>query len=290
MKDITYRGLTLARPDYLVTVREGFEGSTARIGADREQPRGDGGLPGNHYLEPRFPRMSGLLCRSELLPTLLAAFQPSRRIEHPLSWTNDDGDERLVYARTVSTEVPRDNAPPGWQRATIALKASDPRIYGPRHVVRVEPFAVVEGGLDYPIVNYPKDFKPDVTTTAVASNVGDSDAHPTVRIHGPVSGTTTSWRLRNTTNGSELQVDTALGPGQLLTVRLREWIVADPAALIVELDGASRYGAWVTRPEVLWLSPGDNTLRLDILTGDLPSAAEVIFRDTFSGTRRDLQE
>lgn len=283
----TYQGLTLSKPDFAVQQIEGLDGIEARTGGDTEQPRGDGSLPGQHFLGARHVTMQLRCLTNGAVRRLLDAFQPSRTREHPFAWEANEG-ERRIFARVVASPVTRAGRFHPIADASIALKASDPRIYGDRRLVGLQPFAVAESGLDYP-VDYPKDYGVEVVE-AIATNAGDSDAHPTIRIHGPEAGSLTSWRLRNTTNGSTVQVDATIGPDQLLTVRLREWVVADPAALIVELDGESRYGDWVTRPEILWLSPGDNVLRLEVLTGDEPSSAEIVYRDTYGGTRRENVE
>lgn len=284
MEQITYRGLVLDGP-YMVTRVEGLDGAEVRTDADTHIPRGDGHLPGSHWLDARRITLTVRVVGRERLPTLMAAFRPARNVEPALSWTEDDGTSRRVYCRPVQTIATVSGGMV--VDLPIGLKASDPRIYGPSRSALVNPWQPSQEGIDYPKAEYPINWPPAVGTQAVVRNGGDSDAYPTVRIRGPQVGQLESWRLANLTTGAQLQVDTTVGPGQLLTVRMREWVVGDPSALIVDLDGQSRYGGWVSRPEPFWLAPGDNVLRLTTLSGADPSSAELIWRDTYGGTRRD---
>lgn len=284
METLAYRGLSLWGGPYWVQTVEGLEGSSARTGSDSDQPRGDGALPGRHWLSARSIVLGVDVDGRDHVGQLLEVFQPSRSVEYPLTW-QVDGIDRVSFARVTDTVF--SDRPGSLVRVPLKLKATDPRIYGPQHLVPLTPFDVTgAGGLDYP-VDYPKQYGADVLVDATAWNGGDSDAHPTVRVRGPESGTLESFELVNVTNGSSVRIDTTVTPGQLLTVRMREWVVGDPAALIVELDGSSRYGGWTTRPDVLWLSPGSNVLRLLVLDGSPPVSAEIVYRDTWAGTRRE---
>lgn len=279
---ISYRGLTLDGP-YIVRSVEGLAGSSARVGGDTDQPRGDGELPGVHFLDARHITLTVRTVGLEHVSALVSAFRVSRRDALPLSW-EEFGSERRCFARPIESSAGWDlGLGPVADDFTVALKASDPRIYGRRRVVLLNPYGVVSAGLDYP-VDYPKVYGADSRIEAVARNSGDSDAHPTIRVRGPDVGTLDGFEVHNVTNGARLQVDTPVGAGQTLTVRMREWVTADPNRLVVELDGASRYGDWVTRPDLLWLSPGDNVLRLNVPSGEEPSGADLAYRDTFAGT------
>lgn len=289
MRDVTYRGLTLADP-YRPHRVQGLDSVSVRTGGDRDQPRGDGQLPGSHFQDARRITLDVHVIgkRADVLPDLLAAFQPSRSREHALTWRDEvDGELRRVWARVVDAPVTRDAAlGPHLTEVRIGLKATDPRIYGAQVLEALRPYAVTGGGLNYP-GDWPKDFSADTTVETIAHNAGDSDAHPTVRVRGPSSGSVERFRIENVTNGSELDVETSIGAGQTLTVRMREWVTGHLDELVVELDGATRYGSWLSRPDEFWLSPGDNRLRLIVESGDDPSEADLVWRHTYAGTRKE---
>ena len=288
-----YRGLTFGRHTrYRVTRVEGLEGHMAARLGEREIPRGDGEIPGAHYLSGKRPMLTLMVVgdRAEVWPPLIEAMRVSRHRAFPLRFKVADRPERLIYARVAEAPVMLEGS--AVVEHTIGLHASDPRVYSAAERQTLVPVysADTHGYFNYDRPphdgNYPKnaDFA-DPSAERVARNAGDSDAYPTVQVQA-ASGQIDSFTLDNRTNGSQLQVDTLVQAGQTLTVRLREWVTMSTNTMIVELDGESRYVDWTSRPDTFFLSPGDNVLRLSVSGGD-DVTCRVIWRDTWDGTITD---
>lgn len=277
--EFRYRGLAFGYAPVVVTDVEGLIGSEARVG-DRDMPRGDGAVPGDHYLAPKTPILTAVVTSRAALGPLRAALRSSRTVELPLTF-GLDGEQLRVWCRVVGLEVQHR---PGSVHVQIALRASDPRVYS-EDALSVSVPVYVTGGIGYH--DYPGDYPKDATSTGgaetVAHNAGDSDAHPLVRVWGPTSGLTTRVTVTNRTNGSQVDVATDIGAGQILTVRMREYVTGRTDERIVEVSGADRYGAWQSRPQALRLSPGDNVIRL-VVEGAAPSGAALTWRHTWDGS------
>lgn len=281
-----YRGLVIGKgTDYAVAAVDGLEGvPDVRVG-DRNIPRGDGAVPGNHFLPGRVPilalSMSGP--KADLLPPLQAAFKPARDTEHPLTFKRPGRVERRVWARVVSMPIEeRGEDGPTLLRLRVGLRCADPRVYSEQERSLTVPLFDTSGGYaDYPL-DYPKDAASSGGTEAVASNDGDSDAYPLVRFW-PSTGTTTRFRLQNRTNDSELDVTAAVVPGQVLTCRMREFVTGQHDVRIIDLSGASRYADWDSRPEPIRLSPGDNLLRFTAEGDTADVRCIVTWRHTWDG-------
>lgn len=289
--EMQYRGLVFGG-DRDVAVRRvsGLYGYTARAD-DPAQPRGDGAIPKHHYLEARSVELELELLGSDvelrdMERQVREAFALSRIAELPLWFKLPGDDERLIYCRPTASSWDATHDRRAVIEPTVALTASDPRVYGAERTVSVPLYAADAGGVDDPVDGGAKDVGTiGEQQEAVFHNAGDSDAHPMVQAWGPETGTTTRVTLENRTNGSVLDVETDVLPGQQLVARMREWVTRDPTARPVELDGASRYAAWLTRGEPFWLSPGDNVLRLTV-EGAAPTDVQVTARDTYDGTVR----
>lgn len=289
--ELAYRGFVINRADpdhpYDLIKVDGLRGAAVRSG-DTPIPRGDGDTPGSHWLEAKRPVLTvdAFGDYHDVVPPLVAAFQPSRSVEHPLVW-REGGEEVRLYCRPVDVPVTRQASRQGATEVAIALKAADPRVYGQLRTVQVEPFKLAGGAVNDP-VDDPKDATAEGGTDETVHNGGASDAHPQMTVSGPDSGSADGVRLTNRTNGSQIEVSTSVGPGQTLVVRMREWVTRRLDTFIVELDGANRYDDWTTRGEVFYLSPGDNVVRLEVLGGtDTGVKATLSYRDTYDGERRD---
>lgn len=284
-----YRGLTIGKgTPYTVRSFEGLRGMAARTGST-PIPRGDGSTPGDHHAEAKFPVLS-VQCRGaygDVVPDLLEAFRLSRSKEHPLVWP-EAGEEVRLYCRPTETPVPRSgDLGPNITRIDIGLEASDPRIYGTRRTVTLSNFDATGGTTNFP-VDFPLDFSAESGNDKQAVNQGTSDAHPQVTIDGPDSGSADKVEVTNTTNGSKLVLTASIGAGQTLTFRTREWVTRKLDELIVELDGANRYDEWDNRADFLYLSPGDNSVKFEVLTGTATGTrCTLSWRDTSDGIRRD---
>jgi len=280
--EFRYRGHTFGYAPVVVTEVEGLIGSEARVG-DRDMPRGDGAVPGDHYLAPKTPILTAVVTSRAALGPLRAALRSSRTVELPLSF-GLDGEQLRVWCRVVGLEVQHR---PGSVHVQIALRASDPRVYAEEQRSVSVPVYVVGGAGGAGYHDYPGDYPKDATTVggaeAVAHNAGDSDAHPLLRVWGPTSGLTSRVTVTNRTNGSVLDVATDVGAGQILTCRMREYVTGRTDERIIEVSGADRYGAWQSRPAPLRLSPGDNVIRLTE-EGAAPSGAALTWQDTWDGS------
>lgn len=284
-----YRGLTLGKDTaYSVRKIEGLRGHAMRVG-DSPIPRGDGSTPGDHYADAKRPilQVQATGKYSDVVPPLLEAFRPARSDEYPLVWKEGDTELRL-YVRPVEVPVPHSaGLGPNVTRVKVGLKATDPRIYGTQRSVTLTQFDTTGGTLDFPI-NFPADFSAESGNDKQATNNGTSDAHPQITIDGPDSGSADKVEVTNTTNGSKVVLTASIGVGQTLTFRTREFVTRRLDTLIVELDGANRYDKWDNRADFLYLSPGDNRVQYQVLTGtSTGSRCTLSWRDTSDGIRRD---
>lgn len=284
-----YRGLTMGvdTPYHLPKI-EGLRGQTARVG-DSPIPRGDGSTPGDHHLDAKRPLLEVAAegAYDDVVPDLVEAFRVSRSTEHPLVWV-EAGEEVRLYCRPIEVPVPRSGQDgDGVTRIDVGLKASDPRVYGAQRTVTLTQFDTTGGTLDFPI-NFPADFSAESGNDKQATNQGSSDAHPQITIDGPDSGSADKVEITNTTNGSKVVLTASIGVGQTLTFRTREWVTRKLDVPIVELDGANRYDKWDNRADFLYLSPGGNRVKFEVLTGtSTGTRCTLSWRDTSDGVRRD---
>jgi hypothetical protein len=281
-----YRGMVFgAGTPYVWRKTEGLVGQTARVG-DRDLPRGDGAVPGQHFLDPKAPILTIAVHgdKATLLPPLLQAFRVSRDVEHPLTWRDTGWPERRVWARVVSRVITDDG--PYAVEVPIALRCSDPRVYSDAEVVVSVPLSAGDAGYD-DILPGDLPFDGDVPgTTAVMEQDGDSDAYPLVRFFGG-SGTATEVQLLNVTNGSVLTVETDIVGGQVLSCDMRAYVTGRTDRRIIDLSGASRYGSWTSRPDPLFLNPGENVLRFTASGTTTGLQANLTYRHTFDGAVSD---
>jgi hypothetical protein len=277
----TYRGLTFGRgSDLEVATVEGLEGAVMRT-ADQDLPRGDGAVPGPHYLAARTPLIEfvswGGTPDVEPLSRLLATTFSKQAVSQPLEWKVDGYPSRLVYARPTQLVLPKDLT----GRPKVSLACADPRIYAAAlRTLSVPRYAASGGGLDYP-GDYPKDFPAGLTVDAIATNAGGATAWPVLRFYGPTDGgTVTAVTLRNLTTGQVLTITTPITAGQILTVDNLARVTAS-GELVVALDGTSRYGSWNQPRTPFALPPGDSLLRFETAGTSTAVACVATWRDTW---------
>lgn len=242
---------------------DGLDGWETRT-ASRNIPRGDGQVPGDHFLpglEPVF--RCEVLGTQETVEQLReewdAGLPLSRSAEGTLTFKRPGTVERFHYARVLARQWPTDARTMGLRvEPTVAFEVSDPRAYSTtRKQEKLQVYAE-GGGLNYD-VDYAKDWTVTGLDVAVA-NLGNAGSPPLIRFFGPDTGTCTGVQLRNRTTGVTLDVQTNITSGQTLTVDMRAFIAAT-GDRVVDLSGANRYGSWQHVREALLIEPGSNLLR-----------------------------
>lgn len=264
---------------------DGLEGHSARVG-DRELPRGHGSVPGAHYQAARQvllglqwapPSGESTDARWE---DIAEAFAVETGGQGELVWKQPDRPERMIRCRPIMLPRRVDNASQYLASTKVALLAADPRIYSSsEHSVSVPLYTPSGGGLNFPL-NFPLNFAAGGVVDVVATNNGDADAYPTVRFHGPASGTCTGVVLSNRTTGVDVDISATITSGQILTFDAGAYITGS-GEMVVGLDGSSRYGDWTQPRTPLALQPGDNVLRFTITGTATAMTAVVTFRDTW---------
>lgn len=255
-----------AETDIKIVSEEGLEGNTVRDG-DRTLPREDGSIPGLHLAESKTVVLD-LLVKGDTVDAttaeVLAAFQPSRRVQSQYRFVNLSGVESFVWARPLRVGISRTNTTEhsNHRPVKVALKAADPRVYSvEQHQSDVPLFGNSGGGAEFPNV-WPHAMTASEQELGVAINDGSRDAYPRITFQHD-SGTVSGVELENLTNGDVVDVDTTISSGQQLVADMDALIRATGSA-VVAIGESSRYGDWQPPRDPFRLSPGSNSLRLTV--------------------------
>lgn len=289
-RTFNYNGLTFGDGTvYMVDHHEGLEGFDARV-SDSDQPRNDGGIRGLDYVAPRTVAFTLSLAETSdtdyetRVAAVRSAFLPSRSADMDLTFKRPGQPERLVRCRPIQLARVEEylsfdqvGHPP------LVLRAVDPRIYSSvEHSGNATVYAAVGGGMDWPVTNWPVDFTGGSQNLLAVSNAGTAEAYPLIRVFGPTVGTCTAITLTNLTNGSVFAVSTTLTTGQILSGDMTA-AVTGANALVVSLDGSSRYGSWTVPRSAFSLSPGSNVLKFQITGTSTDVVCNLTWRDTWLG-------
>lgn len=249
MRAGTFRGLSFGgNTPYIlreITGVDDFE-SNAEVVA---RPLIHGGLPAGGYTAQREVILT-LKIRSQTadpgqaLLDLRKAFQPTRQIEHTLTFTHVDGRQLQFDCRSASRVAPIVRTRELVHRdITIRLLASDPRIYDQtEQTVALGTFTPAAGtdwvgGRLWPII-----WSSGATPTELAAdNAGIFETWPTYEIAGPSSGTLTNPIIEHLGDGSELRFTADGG----LSIGVDQILVVDthPARRDIVLTGLSGPGS-----------------------------------------------
>lgn len=276
---------------YMLNRAEGFEGYQTRT-SDSDQPRGDGGIRGLDYLTSRTVSFELSVIEWEdqdgsiyegLWSDVRAAFAPSRETDYDLAFKRPGAPERVIRCRPVQLvrseaylTYNRFGAPP------VVLQAVDPRIYSSTEYSENCPvFAGSKGGADF-VWDFGVDFTGGIQRELVAENAGTADAYPLIRFYGPAVGTCTGVTLTNSTNGDVLDINTTITSGQILTADMGAAVTGSDS-LIVAIGTSTRYGSWQLPRSAFRLSPGSNTIRLQIDGTSTDVVCNLTWRDTWMG-------
>lgn len=272
--------------DLIVRSVEGLDGYDQLRSSTVTIPRGHGGIPGQHYAGVRYPTFRLLAAADSVadMPTLrdqvMQALAPSTSEDGTLDWITDGmSGTRRLYCRPLVVSWPLDGSRSArLSEAAVTFEAADPRIYSVAgKQVSLDAFST-SGGVNDP-VNDPKNVTVSGSDVAV-TNDGNTGAPPVIRFYGPTSGTCTGVQLTNRTTGVQIDVQTDIVAGQILTIDVRAFLAAT-GARVIDLSGSSRYGSWQQTREALLIEPGSNLLRFTadgITTG---MSCRVDFADTW---------
>jgi hypothetical protein len=296
----SYRGLVTGEGTGIRLFQvDGLEDLDVRDG-DRDAPRDDGGVPGAHFAAQKTFVLTyritpgNVVTLEELLSSFYAAY--SRRELDQDEWTFKfpGQPERMVRARPIRRTRPRTRA--GTVAAavevTVAMKATDPRIYSATAQQDVVPILELsEEGFELPVVNLPINMAAAVVADATLINNGTSDAYPILQFEFAAggSGDVDGLLLTNQTNGATFE----MGPDPQSTAYAQvagQTLMADMDAIVrkvpdvdpIHIGGSSRYTHWQMPREPFHLAPGPNVLTFEVI-GDTPSSdvvALVQWRDT----------
>ncbi len=259
---------------------DGLEAFDVRSGS-RELPRDDGAVPGYHLVNQKMPVFDIEALTDSQYYEFLDVIEPYRNHEGELHWKFPGRGQVFMRGRPRSRTARRDGLTQGALPISVAFEIADPRIYGvDLHQGSIPIYTPSSGGLDFEV-----DFEVDFTGSGstgefVAVNAGNSNAYPIVRFFGPDSGTCTAVLLENIDTGVDLDIDTTITAGQILTADM-DSRKRGSGSRIIDLAGASKYGDWQLPRETFYLQPRDNTLRLSITGSSTDVSAIINWRDTF---------
>ena len=288
---VEYNGLALGLgTNYSLVKLEGVEDMDARQG-DLAIPRADGDIAGLHtqaakqiVCEVLVKGEKGTQEHRDRVQALHDAFQ-IREQATQFYWREPGfSDERYLWARPIGRVQMRDPRSAHQPSMLVRLKVADPRIYGDAQKNKnVGVYSASGGGMDFPEVEFGKDFSADPSAETIAHNGGNANAYPLLRFYGPETGTVTEVTLTNSTTGQTAVFTTTMLTGQILSADMRRIVTADTGDdPYVALDGSNRYGDWNLPREPFYLAPGDNELRFEVTGGTSTDALCVVtFRDTW---------
>jgi len=263
----------------VVTV-DGLESFDVRSGS-RELPRDDGSVPGFHLVTSKTPIFELDILGDTEYYEQLEFFKPYRNHEGELHWKFPGRSQVFMRGRPRGRTAKRDGFTSGKIPVTLAFEMADPRIYGVDQEQQIFiVFNPERSGLDWNV-----DWNIDFTTPGggsdvVATNDGNVNAYPIIRIYGPVTGSCDGVLVRNLTTGVDLEIQAAMTTGQVLTVDM-DARQRGSGARIIDLSGVSKYGAWTLPRDTFFLQPGDNILRLSLFGGTSADVQGIVYwRDT----------
>jgi len=249
---MSYRGVTIGdSTNYDVIELEGLHDMAVRD-RDRDNPRSQGMIPGFHSATSRLIRCTlevrgtpGATAHETDIQNLLSAMSPDA---HELPNETDDQftfkfpgeDEKYIFARPVRRSRPRrNNTEFGLARVSFELKVYDPRAYSTTEdnsgsqTTATSPFNVTNGG--------------------------DAYAYPIIEFDPNANG---DAKITNNTNLDTIEINGA-GAGAGLICDMGRFIRGRGDLLII-YRATNLYGNWVSPRNAFRLSPGVNSLTLNV--------------------------
>ena len=199
------------------------------------------------------------------LRTLTRAANP-RRGDARLRVTHDDGSEVDLVGRVAEVVASGGDGNESHQPATLVFRAFDPYWRGDEVVreyqVSAPDFFTEGDGFPLQLAGA------TIIVTVSEDNIGDADAWPVWTIRGP--GTP---RIERPDDGAVIEFDDlTLAEGETLTID------TEPGVKTVELDGESVYDQLTLESSLFALSPGVNTLDVDLDDGTDESLVRLRYR------------
>lgn len=281
MKSVYLDGLNLtnAAAGYYVTVPiEGLEAMA--ISTSTYNRAGEDGIRiVTAYMRERRIGFSGMLratCASDHLiqRRVVASLVPPVRgndnllTEKALRLVDDDDMDYTIFVEVNQLLMPRQNVLNS--RYQFDLLAHDHAIYSTAEkTVTLNPAAL--GGFSLP-VTLPFSFSGGEDGTETATNAGNMDTYPTIRLTGPL----TNPRIENITTGRGLQLNLTVNAGSYVDIDMKN-------KTIVQAGVTNRIAAMTDDSKWFWLQSGANTLTLNTSVSGEAGNAVVTWRDAYAG-------
>lgn len=263
-----------------VVSAEGIEEIKIRSGT-RTLPRDDGSVPGLHLVASKDVIFDLDILGDTEYYSFLDALVPKQNTEGEVHWKFPGQAQKFMRGRVFARSDKRTGFTNSKIPMTLVFEIADPRIYDlVNESETINIFSPQAEGIDFEI-----DFEVDFTLVGgggfdvVHTNDGNADAYPLVRFFGPTSGTCTAVKLVNRTTGVDLELNTTILSGQILTCDM-DARKRGSGSRIIDLSGASRYGDWVLPRDTFYLQPGDNVIRLEITGTSIDVVAVTNWRAT----------
>ena len=288
---VEYNGLLMGKgTNFRIAKLDGLEDLNARV-SDTSIPRADGDIAGLHTASGKQVVaeifVHGDKDSQALRDDVQALHTAFQHRDQPLQFFwREPGftDERFIWARPIRRAQARNPRTAHLPGIMVAVKAADPRIYGDvQYNKNLTVYSASGGGMDFDEEEYPMEFAADASSEIIATNAGNANAYPLLRVYGPISGTVTEVTITNSTTNKTAVFATTILTGQILSADMRRIVTANTADdPYVALDGSTRYGDWELPREPFYLAPGDNALRFEVTGGTSTDALCVVtYRDTW---------
>lgn len=262
---------------------QGLHSQTIRSG-NRLLPRSHGASPGLHLLDQKIISFELEIPDRQQYVDFLSIFRSTEIQEGELHWKMPELPQSFHRARVVARNEEQTGLTTGLIPVTIAFECADPRIYdAAERSILLRGYNPTSGGVEWDI-EWEVDFTSGISTEGqdvVAHNAGYEKAYPLIRFFGPTVGTCTGVKIENFTTGEDIEINTAVLTGQILVADMSARI-RGTGALMIQIDGASRYGDWELPRNTFYLAPGDNVLRFTMTGSSTDMLATLNWRDTSS--------
>jgi len=201
----------------------------------------------------------------QLTQDLVAALTPRRDDDFELLFRRPGRPLQFVRCRPVALSDELDAVQLLLRSQTLALLASDPRIYGAQArsvAVPVTPAGATE------------------VTVVSAINAGNGRAYPRVRFDNRDVVEVTGVEMVNATTGSAFATVGAIPPGGGQLVGDMPADVTAASRPVVTLNGQNAYGMWQPPRTPFYLAPGVNAIYLRTTPPGAAVAAHLDYSDT----------
>lgn len=238
-------------------------------------PEADGAIAGDFFLSSRPVTMSGRIVSSSAAQRNSVVAQMQRAVRALRADLTISTQPQGMPAMQATARLDNLRIGPGYVKTfQLSLVCPDPRFYSQTLNSQAATSSVSTAGAAFPW-SFPVGFGGGTGGTAnlSASNAGNIDTYPLIRVYGPVSNP----QIENHTTGQWLYVDNVtLAAGEYIDIDVKERTVVSNA-------GANLF-SHVRFPDSSWwtLPPGGSTIQLWASSSSTGVELDVSWRDAWA--------